>query len=218
MEKEILNTPPDILSAYMKYVLENDTRPKSIYLFAQHLGIGESQFYNKFSSFEMIERAIFSAFFDNTKNLLEKDKEFESFDAKNKLISFYYTFFEVLKANRSYVVLTLENKKNKLMFHPALMELERVYLEFVDEIGIETINFKEKKMEKAKSKGISKVLWAQLLFTLRFWLDDDSVGFEKTDLFIEKSMKTGFAFLDNSALESIMDLGKFLFKEKIMTK
>lgn len=218
MEKATIKTPPDILSAYMKYVLENDTRPKSIYLFAQHLGISESQFYDKYGSFEMIEKAIFKAFFDNAKVLLDKDKEFKTFDAQNKLISFYYTFFEVLKANRSYVVFSLGKEKNRLMSYPALVELKKAYIEFVDEIDIKTINFKEEKMEKAKSKGLSKVLWAQLLFTLRFWLDDDSPGFEKTDLFIEKSMKTGFAFLDNSALESMIDLGKFLFKEKVMTK
>lgn len=218
MEKEKLNTPPDILSAYMKYVLENGTRPKSIYLFAQQLGINESEFYDKYGSFEMIEKAIFKAFFDNTKELLDRDKEFKTFDAQNKLISFYFTFFEVLKANRSYVIFSLQKEKNRLMSCAALAELKKHYIEFIDEIDIKTINFKEEKMEKAKSKGLSNVLWAQLLFTLRFWLDDDSAGFEKTDLFIEKSMKTGFAFLDSSALESMIDLGKFLFKEKLMTK
>ncbi len=218
MEKETVNISPDILSAYMKYVLENNTRPKSIYLFAQHVGINETQFYNQFSSFEMIEKAIFKAFFDNTKALLENDKEFHSFDSQNKLISFYYTFFEVLKANRSYVVFALQNEKNKLMFHSALAELKKAYLQFVDELDIKTMSFKEKKIEKAKNQGLTKVLWAQLLFTLRFWLDDDSAGFEKTDIFIEKSMKTGFSFLDTSTLESMIDLGKFLFKEKIMTK
>ncbi|SMO84748.1 DNA-binding transcriptional regulator, AcrR family [Saccharicrinis carchari] len=218
MEKETVNSATDILSAYMKYVLENGTRPKSIYLFARHLGINETQFYNQFASFDKIEKSIFKAFFDNTISLLEEDSAFHSFDAQNKLISFYFTFFEVLKANRSYVVLTLEKEKNKLMFHPALIELKKAFIEFVGQLDIHTMRFKEAKMEKAKNQGLTNIFWAQLLFTLRFWLDDDSTGFSTTDIFIEKSMKTGMAFLDASTLESVIDLGKFLFKEKIMTK
>ena len=80
----------------MKHVLEHGARPASIYSFAQDLGIKESVVYDHFGSFEAIEKQIFKAFFDNTKTLLEKDKEFQSFDAQNKLLSFYFTFFEVL--------------------------------------------------------------------------------------------------------------------------
>jgi hypothetical protein len=122
-----------------------------------------------------------------------------------------------LKANRSYVVFALENEKNKLKLLSTLSELKKVFQKFIQEIEIETIDFKEEKMEKIKKYGISEWTWAQLLFTIKFWLEDGSVGFEKTDVFIEKSITTSFALLDSSTLESVFDLGKFLFKEKIMT-
>ncbi|HSH19764.1 MAG TPA: TetR family transcriptional regulator C-terminal domain-containing protein [Draconibacterium sp.] len=206
----------EIIAAYMKYALEHGERPKSIYTFAKQLGIKEADFYDQFGSFEMIEKTIFKAFFDNTKRLLDKNQEFQTFDAQNKLLSFYFTFFEVMKANRSYVVFALENEKNKLKMLSTLSELKKVFLEFIQEIGIETIEFKEEKMEKFKNKGLSEGIWAQLLFTIKFWLEDNSAGFEKTDVFIEKSITTGFALLDSSTLNSVFDLGKFLFKEKIM--
>jgi len=217
MAKKKTETPPDIIGAYMYYVLENGSRPKSVYSFAQELGIKESAFYDQFGSFEAIEKRIFKAFFDNTKMLLDKNKEFQSFDAQNKLLSFYFTFFEVLKANRSYVVYALEQEKNKLKVLSVLSELKKSFQIFIDEIGIETIDFKEEKMEKLKNKGLSEWTWGQLLFTIKFWLEDDSVGFEKTDVLIEKSITTGFALLDSSTLKSVFDLGKFLFKEKVMT-
>ncbi|MDN5210521.1 TetR family transcriptional regulator C-terminal domain-containing protein [Fulvivirgaceae bacterium BMA12] len=209
-------TPVDIEGAYMKYVLERGDRPKSIYSFAQDLGIKESEFYDQFGSFEAVEKAIFKAFFDHTKALLDKNKEFQTFDARNKLISFYYTFFEVLKANRSYVVFSFEAEKNKLKLLSTLSELKKAFGKFIREIGIETIDFKEEKMEKFKNQGLHEGAWAQLLFTIKFWLEDSSKGFEKTDIFIEKSITTSFAVLDNSAIKSVLDLGKFLFKEKVM--
>ena len=55
--------------------------------------------------------------------------------------------------------------------------------------------------------------WLQTVFLLRFWLDDDSADFEKTDMAIEKSVNTVFDVFDNTPLESIMDFGKFLWKE-----
>ena len=74
MAKKKTETPPDIIGTYMKYVLENGERPKSIYSFAQVLGIKETAFYDQFGSFEAIEKRIFKAFFDNTKQLLDKNK------------------------------------------------------------------------------------------------------------------------------------------------
>jgi hypothetical protein len=218
MAKRKAEAPPDILSAYMKYVLEHGIRPTSIYSFAQELGIKEAEFYDQFASFEAIEKSIFKAFFDNTTSLLDKNKEYQTFDAQNKLLSFYYTFFEVLKANRSYVVFALEKETNKLKVLSVLSELRKAFHEFIQEIEIETIDFKEEKMERIKNKGLSEWNWGQLLFTIKFWLEDESAGFEKTDVLIEKSITTSFALLDSSTLKSVFDLGKFIFKEKIMTK
>ena len=217
MAKKKTESPVDIISFYMKYVLENGTTPKSIYSFTQDLGIKETEFYNQYASFEMIEKSIFKAFFDNTKSLLDRNKEYQSFDAQNKLLSFYYTFFELLKANRSYVLYALGKDKNKLKILSSLSLLKMAFNEFIKGLDIETIDFKEEKMEKFKTKSISEWTWAQLLFTMKFWLDDESLGFEKTDVFIEKSITTSFALLDNSTLSSVFDLGKFLFKEKIKT-
>lgn len=45
---------------------------------------------------------------------------------------------------------------------------------------------------------------AAALFVLRFWMND---------IVIEKSINTIFDVFDNTPLESIIDLGKFLYKE-----
>ncbi len=216
MAKKKVTTEKDIIKAYMKYTLDKGVHPASVYAFAQHMGIKESDFYKYFGSFEKTERAIFTAFFNNALSLLEKNEEYQGFDAKNKLISFYYTFFEVLKANRSYVVFALNKEKLKPMHPAALSDLKNLFTAFIEDIGIETIDFKQEKLEKAKKNGIKEWSWAQFLFILKFWLEDGSADFEKTDVLIEKSVSTGFVLLDAATLSSVFDLGKFLYKEKIM--
>jgi len=51
--------------------------------------------------------------------------------------------------------------------------------------------------------------------TLQFWLNDSSVAFEKTDIFIEKSVNTSFDIMATTPLKSMIDFGKFLYKEKM---
>ena len=64
-------------------------------------------------------------------------------------------------------------------------------------------------------QALQESAWFQLMMTLKFWLDDSSASFEKTDLFIEKSVKASFELMNTTPLESLIDFGKFLFKEKI---
>ncbi len=204
-------TTETILSAYMNHLLEKGSRPASVYAFAGQLKIDEAEFYRHFGSFDALEKAIFKAFFDQSMELLGQNKEYLGFDAKNKLIAFYYTFFEVLKANRSYVLLVLSDEKNKLKMLASLSELKKSFAKYVDGLEIETPELPHERIEKIKARSIRESAWGQLLFTLRFWLEDSSPDFEKTDVFIEKSINTAFALLDATTLNSVFDLGKFLF-------
>lgn len=210
-------TREEILSAYMNHLLEKGSRPASVYAFARDLEIDEGEFYKHFGSFEALEKAVFKAFFDQSMQLLEHNKEYNDFDAKNKVIAFYYTFFEVLKANRSYVLLALNDQKDKLKVLASLAELKKAFAEYIDGLEIETPKLPHEKIEKIKTRSLRESAWAQLLFTLRFWMEDTSPDFEKTDVFIEKSVNTAFALLDATTLNSVFDLGKFLYHEKIMS-
>lgn len=203
----------NILSMYMNYVLEHEQHPKSVYSFAKANNFEESKFYDHFGNFEYLEQAIFKAFFDNTMSVLEKNEDYNSFDARNKMLSFYYTFFEMLTANRSYVVFALENKK-QLKTLKSLVKLKHAFTEFVDTLDIETIDIKQKRLEQVQDKALQESAWFQLMITIKFWLDDTSASFEKTDIFIEKAVNASFDIIDIKPIKTVMDLGKFLFKEK----
>ena len=214
MAKKKIISKEDIISFYMDYVLEHDENPKSIFSFSKMNQFEESKFYEFFASFEAIEKGIFEAFFSNSLDALNKSEDYQMFDARNRLLSFYFTFFENLTANRSYVVYVLNKHKNSLKGLKVLSGLKQHFTQYISELGIQMLDIKQEQLEKIQDKSLKESAWLQLLLTMKFWLDDTSASFEKTDIFIEKSVNTSFDVLDIAPFKSIMDLGKFLFKEK----
>ena len=206
----------DLVSMYMEFVLENDHPPKSIFSFAKENNFEEANFYEFFGSFEAIETSVFETFFENTLQLLSKSEDYQNYDARNKLLSFYFTFFELLTANRSYVVYAFHKGKNNLKSLKSLNGFRKHFKQFIDELDIETLDIQQEQLEKFQHKTLQESAWIQLLVTMKFWLDDTSPSFEKTDIFIEKSVNTSFDLLNIKPLRSILDFGKFLFKEKMM--
>jgi len=208
-------TKDKIVSLFMQDTLENNEKPKSVYHFAKANGLTEAEFYNFFGGLEGVEKEIFNLFLEKTLALLEKDKDYEYYDMKSKMLSFYFTFFELLTANRSYVVLSLKENKNPLQGLMQLSGLRNGFKDFVSGIISDEYRLKQEKFQQIQEKALQESAWFQLLMTLKFWLDDSSASFEKTDLFIEKSVKASFELMNTAPLESLIDFGKFLFKEKI---
>lgn len=212
-KKNISST--DLISMYINYVLEHDNQPTSVFNFAKQNNFEEALFYNHFGNFEAIKSHIFSNFFTHTYTLLEKNEDYQNFDARNKLLSFYFTFFELLTANRSYVIYALKGNESKLKSLKSLSGLRKHFTKYIATLDIETLDLKNKDLEKLQNKSLQEGAWLQLLLTLKFWIDDTSASFEKTDIFIEKAVNTSFDLIGIQPIKSVIDLGKFLFKEKM---
>jgi hypothetical protein len=214
MSKKININKADIIAFYMDYVLTHNIQPKSVYVFSKENDFEEQRFYDFFTSFEALEKQIFKAFFDNAYDVLHKSEDYLSFDTRNKTLSFYFTFFEILTANRSFVVYALDKDKNKLKSLKVLSDLKSSFTDYISKLNTNTIDLGDEKLNKIKELSIKESSWVQLLLTLKFWLDDTSTAFEKTDVFIEKSINTAFDFIDTAPLKSLLDFGKFIYKEK----
>lgn len=207
----------DFIEMYMNYVLEHGSDPVTMYKFANEGNFQEKTFYKYFTSFDSMKNEIFVSFFKQTMSLLNQSEEFSQFDSRHKLLSFYYTFFEVLNANRSYVVYSLDLMKNGFNSIKMLKGLRKHFLEFIDTIDIEKLEFKDERIEKLQNTGIKEAAWSQFLVTIKFWINDESPSFEKTDIFIEKSVNAGFDIINVAPIKSVFDFGKFLFKDKFAT-
>lgn len=207
-----------IVSMYMNYTLEHNEKPKSVFQFTKINDFTEAEFYTYFGTLEIIEKEIFNMFFDKTIELLHKNADYETYDMKSKLLSFYFTFFELVTANRSYVVLTLKQHQNQLKNVLILSDLRKKFKTYISEIITDDFRTQQEKLQEFQEKATTESFWFQFLLTIKFWLDDSSAAFEKTDIYIEKSVKASFELMNISPLDSLIDFGKFIFKEKIYNK
>jgi hypothetical protein len=203
-----------IYDAYSTQVLEHEKEPKSVYLFCKKNKIEETDFYKSFASLEDIKESIFSKFFDNAYMLISKEKGFDAQVPKEKLLSFYFTFFEVLLINRSYVLFILSNSGEKMQKLSSLRRLRNSFKQFASGLIEQGNTSKQSILTKHPELIFSEGAWLQLLFLLKFWMEDSSPSFEKTDMAIEKSVQTVFELFDNTPLDSVIDFGKFLWNEK----
>ncbi|GIZ08440.1 TetR family transcriptional regulator C-terminal domain-containing protein [Flavobacterium sp. UMI-01] len=213
--KKIKITQEYLISQYMEYRLEHQQKPSSVYAFSKAAGMNEGQFYNFFGTLEALEKEIYTVFFTKSVEMLENDSNYATYDSQTKLLSFYFTFFELLAANRSFVTLSLNTHKNQLKNVLLLSDLRQKFKNYIASILTDSYLLKQEKAREIQLKALQEAAWIQFLLTLKFWLEDDSASFEKTDIYIEKSVKLSFELINSSPLESLMDFGKFIFKEKI---
>lgn len=213
--KKNIITRESIVSMYMNYTLEHNEKAKSVYLFTKEHKLTESEFYNFFGNLEGVEKEIYNLFLEKTVGLLHKDTNYASYDMKSKLLSFYFTFFELLAANRSYVILSLKQDKNQLKNLKQLSGLRIHFKKFIAEITTDEYRIQQEKIQEYQEKALQESAWIQFLFTLKFWMEDSSAGFEKTDIYIEKSVTLSFELMNLAPLNSLIDFGKFIFTEKI---
>ena len=214
MEKESLITQDKIFELYGDYILNHGERPRNIYRFAKDNEFEEKDFYNYFSSFEQIEKLMLVNLFNKSIELASEVNDAQEVTSKEKLLNVYFIFFENMTMNRSLVLMILGN--SKMHFAKVANQLKEAHRNF-----IKTLDFNDWEMiEKAKDnirnfhdKAREEALWLHLVSAIEFWKKDTSPSFEKTDIYIEKTIDTGFELMDNEPLRKVLDLGKFLFKE-----
>ena len=214
MKNKTINSEK-VLSDYGNYLLTHGERPKNIFVFAKENHFDEKEFYQFFSSFEHLEKEILKHFFQKSLELSLEIEGYEDMSAKERLLNLYFIFFENLTMNRSLVLMIL-GKKN-LSTLQKLHELKSEHQKFIKTLDFNDLEILEKAKDSIKNfneKSREEALWLHFLSSVEFWQKDESPSFEKTDLFIEKTIDTGFEFLNNEPLKKIIDLGKFLWKEK----
>ena len=144
-----------IVSFYTDYVLTNGKKPHSVYEFSKNNGFEESDFYTFFASFEALEENFFSNMFHYTKELVVNSPDYAVYNASQKLSCFYFTFFEVATANRSFVVYLLKQEKMPLKNLMKLKQLRKEFLSYVKTV-LET----PYKIENQKIRPIERTTFA----------------------------------------------------------
>lgn len=204
----------EIIEQYIDFKLTKKKDDFSVYEFCKNSKIDEGDFYKHFSSIKELEKQILLSLFNSSLIVLRESEEYLAYSKKEKLIGFYFTFFETLKLNRSIVLALISEKPSKIEQLIYLNLLKTPFLQFFTGLDIGMNLMEIEKLKSIQEKGLENVAWVQFLLIFNFWMNDNSIDFEKTDICIEKSVRTSFNLLENNSIHDLLDLGKFLWKEK----
>lgn len=210
-KKNELDTRSAIRKAYISYVLKEGKNPPSIFQFATDLGIEEVEFYQHYSSMEAISIGIWKDLLNQTQSRLEESGDFQQFSVREKVLAFYYTLFEEMLKNRSFVIWSAKGWMNPIGKNPAREAVSAIYDPFIENL----INEGFEKQELANrmvgigpyKKAMNLLFW----FLLDFWMKDSSSQFEDSDAAVEKAVNLTLDLMKENTLDKAIDFGKFLF-------
>lgn len=198
-----------VLDLYRKTLLETGQPPVSIYRFCADHGFKEEAFYATFASFGKVEGELWASLVTDAVNQLTGEKDFAEQGARPRLLGFYFTFLEIARANRSFLLLRFPGLP-KALACSRLRGMEEKFAEF----SRETARIGEKTGEIAGRGKVTswfpRITWGQFIFLLDFYLKDESEAFERTDALVEKSTRLLFDAAGEQVIDSAFDLFRFL--------
>jgi hypothetical protein len=205
-------TIESIQKAYIDFVLTEGEQPKSVYIFAKKNKMAEEEFYKFFASFDAIEQNIWTGFAVKTIAEIKTQEIWPQYTSREKALSYFYSFFELLKGSRSFVVYCIKKQPKTFSTPQVFQGIKDVFENFCNDLIVEGIESNELSERKFFSNRYKDALWVQLVFVLHFWINDNSTGFEKTDEAIEKGINVTFDLFQRSPIDNLIEYGRFLAK------
>lgn len=200
-------TEASLIDAYMDLCSSEGRRPQTLAQFAVYLEQSEATVRALFPSLAALESQIFASFLEQTLALLHKSPEYAGYAASEKLLGLYYTCFELLTANRSYVLVVLPPDLRAVSQLPRLEKLHRAFVSHVQTL-VPDLPTRLPSLP-GQVPILAEGFWLQFLSILAFWQHDRSPAFEQTDVFIEKSVAASLEGLQLQPGRQLLDWGKF---------
>lgn len=211
-------TAQQIKTGYIDYVLTHDEQPKSVYSFVKKLKISEAEFYQFYASFDSIEKLIWVDLTVETIDTIQQQEVWNQYSSRDRMLSFFFSYVEVLKKHRSFIVYSLKRSSVKFSAPAVLSGVRPIFENFAEGLISEGLENGELADRKFLTKRYKDALWIQFAFIINFWINDDSAGFEKTDEAIEKGINVTFDLFQRSPLDNLFEYGKFLSRNSKFTE
>jgi len=193
-------------------MLREGKQPASVYSFCESIGIVEDEFYQHFGSFDAVEKEIWKGYVHTVVRSLESDKGFASFTVREKILAFYYTLLEVLRADRSFALIGIKESRNPALPTAFMKAFRQQFSNWLKPVLVEGRQNGEVARRPYLDERYDTLFWVHMMFILQFWSRDDSAAFEQTDAAVEKSVNLAFDLVGKGVLDNAIDFGKFLYQ------
>lgn len=201
------------MEKYRIHVLENGSPPPSVFAFCRSLGIGEEEFFEAYPTLEAFESEIWAEPVRHVRRVLEADEEYPDYPPRQKALSFFYTFLESIRGQRSWFLARFP-RDFPARDPEVLSRFRNAFLEWAYPVAAEEVNTGGLAERIRADRGVGRLLYAHFRAIVKFHLEDGSDGFERTDAFVEKSVRLFFDLADTRVPESATDLFRFLSGKK----
>ncbi|MDB6174384.1 MAG: hypothetical protein JWL59_3695 [Chthoniobacteraceae bacterium] len=208
-----MKTRHEIIAAYIEYLREHGRPPLTVHRFCKENGIEERAFFSDFASFNAVESAFWEDVLARVIGALESGAEWESFSARQRLLSFHFAFAEESLNHRS-LMLSRIAPLGALARPASLRGLESRFKMFARDLIEHGMADGEIAGHGMVGALYPEALYVHFRSVIEFQLKDESARFERTDAFIEKSVGLAFDLLRPQALDSAFDLARFLFAQR----
>ncbi len=196
---------------YVSYVSEHGKKPVSVASLCKIAGISESDFYKQYASLNALEDNIWQAWIEETIQTVSSSESYPNYSVREKYLAFCFGLTQKLLTVRSFVTWRFSTCRMKEIygFHRFKNSVKEHLNALVNE-GLES-------GEIPTRLGIHRIYadfgWIHIIILIKYWLADNSDGFEKTDEFIEKSTNFQMDVITRNGLDSGAELGKFIFQQ-----
>ncbi len=209
-KKKKLDPRIELIALYKNFVTTKGELPQSIKVLMKFGKIDFKGFKSHFKNLEELETALVLWYFKKADDLLQSDKEVQSWVQKDRHTAYLYLLVEQASDDGIFLREFVEVKRSSPSFMKHFtMTLNSQHFESLSSSGITTEVFEKIGLNPKKS-----ALTNHALGVLWFYVFDKTTGKQDTDAFIEKTSDLLFRLTDTSTLTSIFDLGKFLVTRK----
>jgi hypothetical protein len=192
-----------IVDGYKEMLITGDGEINSFTL-SKKVGISEKEFFEQFSSVEEVGRYIWLSLGENVIETLNGSESFNSFPPRQKILSYFFTFFEDAVNERTFISRTIDDSN-------LLTAYKERFKTFVGDLVQEGIAVEDIKERLSLSNYYPNVLWELHVRLIRFWLKDSSEHFTETEKAVEIYSKVPLELMGPNLLDSVFQTLKFDF-------
>lgn len=197
-----------IIDLYKQLVVEEKIRKMTVFSFCKALDISEADFYKHFASLDAIGRKIWASYAEEVISTLKSSETYQSYTAREKILAYFFTFFENAVKDRSFISKTYTN-------FSLLRGYQRKFRAHMAEVIQEGVIADEIRSRHLENLYLD-VLWGLHWGLIQFWLMDESPGFEDTEKAIETYLRIPLELMGQNVLDSAYEalrftLGRFKF-------
>lgn len=203
----------EIQTRYRDAVVRTRKRPASIAAFCGQEGMDTTAVQLLYLTPAEIEQDILLDSFETTLSRLQAAPEYSRYQARERLLAFYYTWIEELTALRDFIKAIDRLEINMIEGPLYLRSLRDPFKQYVSALLADAMESGEVARRVLVGDYYDEALWWQSRIIVNVWLHDDSGDSTRTDAAIEKAVNFAFDLLAPNFFDSGIELVRFFLKK-----